>query len=157
MLELEITETAMMANPESTRALVDRLRAFGFRISIDDFGTGYSSLTYLQTFRVDRLKLDRSFLTDASKEVESSDGIIQSVLSLARHLNTEVVAEGVETLTQLERLREMACDFAQGYYFLRPVEPEPIDRLMLRRPAAGSTGSPGGDGPASVEPDRRSA
>lgn len=131
MLELEITETAVMADFERARATINQLRSLGFRLSIDDFGTGYSSLAYLQRLGVDRLKLDRSFIAAEADQTGASDGIIQSVIDLARHLKADVVAEGVETLDQLRRLKDVRCEFAQGYYFLKPVHPDPLDRLLL--------------------------
>jgi PAS domain S-box-containing protein len=130
MLEIEITESAMMANPDETQALVCRLRSLGFRLSIDDFGTGYSSLAYLQRFTVDRLKIDRSFLAhDAG--ADSKDGIVQTIIGLAGHLNMEVVAEGVETLEQLTQLADLKCGFGQGYYFRTPGEADTIGRLLV--------------------------
>jgi predicted signal transduction protein with EAL and GGDEF domain len=130
MLEIEITEGTMMADPQEARALLERLRHRGFRVSIDDFGTGYSSLASLQNFPMDRLKLDRSFLSGVAND--EGGRIVQTVIALARHLNADVVAEGVESVTQLERLREMDCEFAQGFYFFKPVEPESISRLLLK-------------------------
>lgn len=121
-LELEITESVMMTDPEATRRTVERLKALGFRISIDDFGTGYSSLSHLQRLPVDRLKLDRSFLEDAATQAEAQ-AIIESVIVLAGRLDLEVVAEGIETAAQLERVRLLHCGFGQGYYFSRPVPP----------------------------------
>jgi diguanylate cyclase (GGDEF)-like protein/PAS domain S-box-containing protein len=131
MLELEITESAVMADFDRARATISQLRALGFRLSIDDFGTGYSSLAYLQRLGVDRLKLDRSFIGADNPDTGASDGIIQSVIDLARHLKADVVAEGVETIDQLRRLKGMRCEFAQGFYFLKPVHPDPLHRLLL--------------------------
>jgi PAS domain S-box-containing protein len=122
LVEFEITETVMMSDPEASRVALERLKADGFRLSIDDFGTGYSSLSYLQRFPVDRLKLDRSFLTELGSNVEVQ-GILQSVVLLAQHLKLEVVAEGIETYGQLEKVRSLNCTFGQGYYFSRPVPP----------------------------------
>jgi PAS domain S-box-containing protein len=129
MLEIEMTESAMMADPAETRAVIERLRTQGFRISLDDFGTGYSSLSYLRKFPLDRLKLDRSFLSAGTNR--EGDGIVQTVVALARHLNADVVAEGVESLAQVERLREMECGFAQGFCLLQPVEADAISRLLV--------------------------
>ena len=129
-LEFEITESAMMANPEVARRLVGDLKTLGFRISLDDFGTGYSSLSYLQHFAVDRLKIDRSFLTDATTPDWESHGIIAAVIALARHLRADVVAEGIETSSQLARVEALGCDFGQGYYFARPMRPKPVASLL---------------------------
>ena len=131
MLELEITESAVMADFDRARSTIEQMRGLGFRLSIDDFGTGYSSLAYLQRLGVDRLKLDRSFIGAENQDMGTTDGIIQSVIDLARHLKADVVAEGVETVDQLNRLKDMRCEFAQGFYFLKPVAPDPLDRLLL--------------------------
>jgi len=133
-IELEPTETTLMTEPEAARDVFLRLKACGFRLTIDDFGTGYSSLSYLQRFPVDRLKIDRSFLKDtaASPDTES---IIRAIIDLARHLNMEVVAEGIERPKQLEQLTAMDCEFGQGFLFSKPMAPEPVERL-LRQEAA---------------------
>src|SRR6185436_851251 len=109
-IELELTETSLMTNPETARDIFLRLKACGFRLAIDDFGTGYSSLSYLQRFPVDRLKIDRSFLSDSVSSPDT-EGIIKTIIDLARHLNMEVVAEGIEQKRQLEQLAAMRCDF----------------------------------------------
>lgn len=129
-LEFEITESSMMADPDSARAAVSALKACGFRLSIDDFGTGYSSLSYLQHFPVDRLKIDRSFLE--SIDQVSGQGIIRTIVSLAKVLQVDVVAEGIETTTQLDHAQSLDCRFGQGFLFSRPLEPRPADELMLR-------------------------
>ena len=114
MIELEkITETAVMSDFDRARATLDQLRSLGFRLSIDDFGTGYSSLAYLQRLGVDRLKLDRSFI-GPDDESSTGDGIIKSVIDLARHLKADVVAEGVETIDQLRRLKDVSCEVRTG-------------------------------------------
>jgi PAS domain S-box-containing protein len=129
IIELELTETSVMTNPEAARTVFERLKAFGFRLAIDDFGTGYSSLSYLQRFRVDRLKIDRSFLTNSEAPTET--GIIRTIVDLARNLQMEVVAEGVERPSQLDQLTAMQCDFGQGFLFSRPVDPDPLEQLLL--------------------------
>jgi diguanylate cyclase (GGDEF)-like protein len=171
LLEIELTEQAILTSIEGAEALVGRLRSLGFRVSLDDFGTGYSSLAYLQRLPVDRLKLDRSSLHQWSAQSESTDGIIRTVVALARHLNSDVVAEGVETLEQLDRLREMQCDCAQGFYFSKAVKPDPLNRLLLAKAiedgsatSAGAattlgadpaTGQPAGDIPGALPASRR--
>jgi len=139
MLEIEMTESAMIANLDQVQAVVLRLKAVGFRLSIDDFGTGYSSFTYLQRLPVDRLKIDRSLLASEQESSPTALGILGTVVGLARHLNLEVVAEGVETPEQLERLQRIACGFGQGYVFLEPVAPDPMSRLLL---SGGTSPSP---------------
>ena len=130
-LELEITESSLMADPFRVRNVLSRIADLGVRIAIDDFGTGYSSLAYLKRLPVDELKIDRSFVktmtTDASDET-----IVRSTVDLARNLGLTVVAEGVESSEALEKLRELGCDLAQGYYTGRPMPAEDLTPMLLR-------------------------
>ncbi|WP_159788016.1 two-component system response regulator [Sodalinema gerasimenkoae] len=118
-LKLEITETALMENSQSTIVILKQLKSRQIQISIDDFGTGYSSLSYLHTFPVDTLKIDRAFVVGMS---ESSDGkgLIPAILNLARATHIETIAEGIETIEQRDILRSLGCNFAQGFLFARP-------------------------------------
>jgi diguanylate cyclase len=119
-LELEITETAAMRDPENTRQLLRQLRARGFKLAIDDFGTGYSSLAYLKLFSIDRIKIDRGFVKDI--ETNQNDAVIvAATIALAHSLGLSVVAEGVETHAQWGFLRDKRGDEAQGYLFARPM------------------------------------
>ncbi|MBI3229462.1 MAG: EAL domain-containing protein [Burkholderiales bacterium] len=119
-LEMEITETAAMNDPEQTRELLRGLRQRGIQVAIDDFGTGYSSLSYLKLFAIDRIKIDRSFVKDI--ESDPNDAVIVgATIALAHSLGLEVIAEGVETEAQCRYLRERDCDQVQGYYFSRPL------------------------------------
>ncbi|HWJ94800.1 MAG TPA: EAL domain-containing protein [Telluria sp.] len=119
-LELEITETAAMRDPENTRHLLRQLRARGFKLAIDDFGTGYSSLAYLKLFAIDRIKIDRGFVKDI--ETNPNDAVIvAATIGLAHSLGLSVVAEGVETAAQWGFLRDKRGDEAQGYLFARPM------------------------------------
>jgi len=128
-LELEITETAVMDRSEAgMRALAD-LRALGVRLVLDDFGTGYSSLAYLRHLPLDTIKVDRSFVTELD-ERDPNVAIVRAVLSLAHGLGVSVVAEGIETASQMERLRELGCDLGQGYVWARPM-PAPKAAAML--------------------------
>jgi EAL domain-containing protein (putative c-di-GMP-specific phosphodiesterase class I) len=119
-LMMEITESAVMANPERAAVVLERLREIGVELSIDDFGTGYSSLTYLRTLPARELKIDRSFVQDIDQN-EGNALIASSVIQLAHGLGLEVVAEGVETEAELRRLLVLGCDLAQGYLISRPV------------------------------------
>ena len=118
-LELEITETALMHDPEGARTLLDRIAALGVNLSIDDFGTGYSSLAYLKRLPIQTLKIDRTFVTDMTRN-EQDAVIVRSTIALAHNLNLRVIAEGVEDARTLALLRDMGCDQAQGYYFSHP-------------------------------------
>jgi len=129
-LKLELTESLLMQDPAKCRELMQRIRDMDVRLSIDDFGTGYSSLAYLHSFPVDTLKIDRSFV----KAVSSGEGnaaIVQVIATLATILNMDAVAEGVETEQEAEYLRDIMCQYAQGYHFARPALPAVIERLLV--------------------------
>lgn len=132
-LEIEVTESMVMHDVETVIATLRRLRSMGIAISIDDFGTGYSSLAYLKRFPVKCLKIDRSFVDDLDR---TSDGqaIPKLIVDLARSLGVKVVAEGVETVRQAERLIDMGCDEAQGYYFGRPMPAEDFSTYVQQAP-----------------------
>ena len=130
-LRLEITESAMMADADVSAETLQRLRDLGVRIAIDDFGTGYSSLGYLQRFPVDLLKVDRSFVAGLGRGGDE-DAIVDAMIGLAHALRLPVVAEGVETVSQARRLRELGCEFGQGFHFGQPC---PVDQIIpLLRP-----------------------
>ncbi|MEW5774482.1 MAG: EAL domain-containing protein [Thermodesulfobacteriota bacterium] len=128
-LKVEITESVLMDNAEAAVDMLGKLRRLGLHLSIDDFGTGYSSLSYLQRFPVDVLKIDRSFIRQFGPERESQV-LVRSIVSLARSLNLKVVAEGVDRPEQVGLLRELGCDFAQGYLFSRPVPADQAEALL---------------------------
>ncbi|WP_432821579.1 putative bifunctional diguanylate cyclase/phosphodiesterase [Trichloromonas sp.] len=130
-LELEITETILMQNLETTIDQLVRLMALGVKISIDDFGTGYSSLNYLKRFPLHALKIDRSFVKDIGEDSDDTS-IVSAVISLAHNLSLEVVAEGVETPAQLEFLRSQQCDRFQGFLMSPPVPAENIRQMLGR-------------------------
>ncbi len=123
LLELEITETILMQHLDTTLNILEQLKNKGIRISVDDFGTGYSSLSYLKRFPIDTLKIDRSFVNDIASDPDDK-AIVAAITVMAQQLNLEVVAEGVETLEQLEFLRNLCCHFGQGYYFSKPLNVE---------------------------------
>ncbi|HEY8102152.1 MAG TPA: EAL domain-containing protein [Burkholderiaceae bacterium] len=128
-LEIEITETAAMQDPEQTRVLLREMRARGIKVAIDDFGTGYSSLSYLKIFAIDRIKIDRSFVKDI--ESDQNDALIASAtIALAHNLGLEVIAEGVETEAQCAFLNHELCDEGQGYLFGRPMTVADFDALL---------------------------
>ena len=122
-IKLEITESLLMENSELTLMLFKQLQSLGFRLSLDDFGTGYSSLSYLHRFPINTLKVDRSFISVMAPG-DSSFEIVRTITSLARTLNMDVVAEGVETEEQAEYLRSLSCEMVQGYLFSRPLSDE---------------------------------
>jgi diguanylate cyclase (GGDEF)-like protein len=134
-LELEITEGVLIENLDAHQATMAELRATGIKISIDDFGTGYSSLNYLTELPVDILKMDGSFVRRLTQP--SGRGrpyvIAESIIEMAHRLNLQVIAESVETAEQLDDLRRMRCDVAQGYYFNRPLHPDQIAALLARQ------------------------
>ena len=133
-LELEITETVMMQSGEQTIAKLKEINALGVKISMDDFGTGYSSLNYLRNFAFDKIKIDRSFINELGRDSEC-DSIVRAIISLADCLSVSTTAEGVETSEQLETLRAMGCQEAQGYLFSPPRpanELQPFFDRMLR-------------------------
>ena len=128
-LELEITETVVMQNPDFTVVLLAQLGEMGIHISIDDFGTGYSSLSHLKRFSVNTLKMDKSFMRGVT--VNDSDGAIATaIISMGRSLNLRVIAEGVETEEQYAFLRQTQCDEVQGFLFSKPIPPEEVLRYL---------------------------
>ena len=139
-LELEMTESSLMQNTTRTLSQLQTLRSHGIRIAIDDFGTGYSSLSYLDTYEIDRLKIDRSFVSELETR-PSRAGIVRGVILLAKGLGYGVVAEGVETPGQLAILRASGCGYAQGYLLSKPVPAEQAATL-LRAPMHAPHGAP---------------
>ncbi len=129
-LKLEITESVILKNTGSALALLDRIKALGINLSIDDFGTGYSSLARLHELPLDTLKIDRSFVSRMRGLDESSE-LVQTTIALAHTLGLDAIAEGVETAQQVELLRTLDCDYAQGYFFSKPVDSEAALNLIL--------------------------
>lgn len=132
LLEIEITENSIIQNEASVLATLKVLKEMGIRISLDDFGTGYSSIGYLKRFNIDYLKIDRSYIKDILESQEDLM-IVKSIILLAKGFQLKVVAEGVESLQQWELLKELECQFMQGYLFSKPIEAEELYKLMLGR------------------------
>lgn len=130
-LELELTESLILENAETTIRAMHELKALGIALSLDDFGTGYSSLSYLRRYPLDRLKIDRSFINEMMS-YPSSAALVRSILAMAKSLELITIAEGVETLPQMEYLRKLGCEEMQGYLFSKPVPPDDIVSLMRR-------------------------
>jgi diguanylate cyclase (GGDEF)-like protein len=133
-LELEITESVLMTDPARARAVLDGFREAGMTIAVDDYGTGYSSLAYLRDLPVDELKIDRSFIGRIATD-ERSAAIVSSTIELAHSLGLKVVGEGVELEQTLQALGALECDFAQGFYFSRPLPPEAFEAWVWERSA----------------------
>ncbi len=130
-LRLEITESFLLGNDEATSQLLRDLRELGCKLVIDDFGTGYSSLSYLHRLPIDGVKLDRSFVQGLDTAPDRA-AIVSTVVMLARQLSLAVVAEGVETIAELDRLRRLGCDMAQGYFFARPLDASAAEAMVKR-------------------------
>lgn len=128
-LKVEITESVIMQEASAIVGELKRLRAYGVKISIDDFGTGYSSLSYLQSMPIDHLKIDRSFISNFDNS-QDNDQIVKSIIAIARSLGLSVIAEGVERRSQLEKLRSLNCDTAQGFMFSRPCDAQAAEGLI---------------------------
>jgi diguanylate cyclase (GGDEF)-like protein len=129
LLELEITEGVLMQNVETTVNALARLKVMGVRLAIDDFGTGYSSLSYLRRFPIDVLKIDQSFIRGLSRD-SSDAALVSAIISLGRSLKLTIIAEGVETLEQLDFLKSHQCEEGQGYYFSKAVAPDAFVRYL---------------------------
>ena len=148
-LYLEITETSLVEDIQSTATTIEGLRQLGLKLAIDDFGTGYSSLLYLKRFPVGVLKIDQSFVADLGRDPED-EAIAQAIVSLAGALGVRVVAEGVESTTQEERLLDYGCDFGQGYLYGKAVTITESERLLVQPAslASAAAGASGDDRPA---------
>lgn len=142
LLNLEVTESSFMIDPEGAIETLRELRNTGIKISVDDFGTGYSSLGYLKNLPIDVIKIDKSFVNDVTTNVDDA-ALVTAVITLAHDLRLKVVAEGVETEGQLDFLTGLSCDEWQGYLFSKPVTASEFDKLLVTH--ARSAGGSGGD------------
>ena len=129
-LEIEITESVMIDSAEKALQCINCLKRMGIKIAIDDFGTGYSSLSYLNKFPADLLKIDKSFI-DKMNFSESSTQYVAAIISIGHIMNLEVISEGVEEPEQLDPLRNIGCDFIQGYIWGRPLMPKDAEKLVI--------------------------
>lgn len=129
LLELEITEEAMVQDFEKTREIISEIAELGITFALDDFGTGYSSLSYLSKMPFDILKIDREFIGELDVN-ERKKKLVDAIVALGRALNMSVLAEGVERLEQLEHLRKQGCHFYQGYLYGKPLPPEKFHQLI---------------------------
>jgi PAS domain S-box-containing protein len=133
-LHLEVTESTAMADPERSKRLLTRLKSLGISISIDDFGTGHSSLSRLRRFPADVIKIDRSFITHMDSDDEARK-LVHLIIDFAHTVNLKVIAEGVEVAAHRDQLKSLGCEFGQGYFFSRPVDPEGVEKLLARNEA----------------------
>ena len=135
LLELELTESMVMQNPERAVKILTEIKEMGVRIAIDDFGVGYSSLAQIKRFPIDTLKVDRSFIRDLEKNAEDR-AITEAIISMGKTLSLTVVAEGVETEEQQTFLVDHACDAMQGYYFSKPIDHDQFADFLRQHAAA---------------------
>ena len=135
-LEIEITESIMINSMEKALQCINEIKKMGVRIAIDDFGTGYSSLSYLNSFPADMLKVDKSFI-DKMNQSDASKKYVAAIISIGHVMNFDVISEGVEEPEQLETLREIGCDYVQGFIWGRPMPPEAAEKLVMESVLAG--------------------
>jgi EAL domain-containing protein (putative c-di-GMP-specific phosphodiesterase class I) len=130
-IELEITESSVLENPQLVINLLEEIRELGFSISMDDFGTGYSSLSYLKNLPIDKLKIDRSFIINIQDEPKNQI-IVKTIIFLAKELGIHILAEGVETEGEYQFLLENKLDSIQGYYYSKPLPRDDIEKMFTR-------------------------
>jgi EAL domain-containing protein (putative c-di-GMP-specific phosphodiesterase class I) len=128
-LEIELTESMLLHDMDDMLTLLNELKDMGLKLAIDDFGTGYSSLAYLKKFKIDRLKIDQSFVRDIATDPNDA-AIVHAIVQMAHTLNLQVIAEGVENEEMLQYVSSCQCDQAQGYHFARPMPPEAFSAFI---------------------------
>jgi EAL domain-containing protein (putative c-di-GMP-specific phosphodiesterase class I) len=133
LLEIELTETAVMSDAEESVRILEAISRMGVLVSVDDFGTGYSSMSYLRRFPIDKLKIDRCFVEQMTARPEDAS-IVGAIISLAHSLRLKVIAEGVETPEQLKLLAELGCDQYQGFHFSPALLPAKFEELLREDP-----------------------
>ncbi|MEG0036138.1 MAG: EAL domain-containing protein, partial [Oscillospiraceae bacterium] len=132
LIEIELTESTMLYKENVLVEMLGHLHEHGFMLSMDDFGSGYSSLGLLKNLPVDTIKLDKTFFAEYCDKARAKT-VTASMISMAKQLGTETVAEGVETLEQVQLLTELGCDIVQGYYFARPMPTEELKKILIAR------------------------
>ena len=141
-LELELTESILIQDAETTLEAIRRLKALGIKLSVDDFGTGYSSLAYLKRFEVDKLKIDQSFVRDLASDPEDA-AIVRAIIQMAHSLRLRTIAEGVESEDLANLLRVFHCDEIQGYWLARPMPPRELGDFLRSHQARNVVGVQG--------------
>jgi EAL domain-containing protein (putative c-di-GMP-specific phosphodiesterase class I) len=131
-LEIELTESQLMSKTDETIEILKKISELGIKIAIDDFGTGYSSLSYLKRLPIDVLKIDRSFIKDIPFENNDVE-VTKAIIAIAKSLKFSTVAEGVETIEQLEFLKANGCDVIQGYYYYKPMNADDLEELLHKK------------------------
>ncbi|MCU1387365.1 MAG: hypothetical protein JWL72_703, partial [Ilumatobacteraceae bacterium] len=147
LLWLEVTEGIMISEPEIAMATLRRLRSLGVRVAIDDFGTGYSSLSSLQQFPLQRIKIDRAFVQGVADNVNDRS-LVRTIIAMGASLGLDMVAEGVETVEQMQVLDELGCMKAQGYLISRPIPPDAMRATVAAVERKGSMFDPHGSSPS---------
>ena len=130
-LKLEITESMVMENVDEAIEILDKLKALDIKLSMDDFGTGFSSFSYLHRFPMDTLKIDRSFVSNMNKSQKNLE-IVTTIVLLAHKLGMDIVAEGIEHEVEKKALQALSCEYAQGYFFAKPLPVEEINNLLIK-------------------------
>ncbi|MGK7889668.1 MAG: EAL domain-containing protein, partial [Leptolyngbyaceae cyanobacterium] len=130
-LKLELTESILMDDVDAVIDTLNQMKQLDLQVSIDDFGTGYSSLSYLHRFPINTLKVDRSFVMHID-EMGEDHAIVETIITLGHHLGMDVIAEGIETAEQAQKLKDLQCEYGQGYFFAKPMPADEIETLLAK-------------------------